>query len=292
MKDLDVNLAIWRKFMNTTLRAVVHLGKDYDANLRCVKNLLRRREKLVSGQTETAGISLINFQDMRWMSTSLLHSRAHHHSIAKGYGFSDSVLCLGKMGESWKSKIQWYSDNNYFKDVNRIDGQTMEFEWKIFPGLTAMGILNQIQQMMRELQCEPENFTGRIISKTIKQHARRFPRGHRSLLGLGSEKKWYRTYDHKPDGSWDRTAEKMLQNFAETNHPLFRGTSALERGEWRRKWQELNTLQWQSPKRSVASPNGHLRQSAQYLRSSSGYYWKVTSWSESCGEIQSTRSIG
>ena len=280
--------------MNTTLRAAVHLGKDYDANLRCVKNHLRRREKLVSGQTETAGISLINFQDARWMSTSLLHSRAHQHSIAKVYVFSDSVLCLGKMGESWKSKIQWYSDNNYFKDLNRIDGQTMEFEWKIFPGLTAMGILNQIQQMMRELQCEPENFTGRIIfmsmfhdivwdakgndefceniQKTIKQHARRFPRGHRSLLGLGSEKKWYGTYDHKPDGSWDRTAEKMLQNFAETNHPVFRGTSALERGELRRKWQEVNTLQWQSPKRSVASPNGHLRQSAQYLGSSSGYY--------------------
>ena len=47
--------------------------------------------------------------------------------------------------ESWKSKIQWYSDNNYFKDLNRIDGQPMEFEWKIFPGLTLMGILNEIQ---------------------------------------------------------------------------------------------------------------------------------------------------
>ena len=26
-----------------------------------------------------------------------------------------------------------------------------------------MGILNQIQQMMGVLQCEPENFTGRVI---------------------------------------------------------------------------------------------------------------------------------
>ena len=39
----------------------------------------------------------------------------------------------------------------------------MEFEWKIFPGHTAVAILIQIQQMMRELQCEPENFTGRIL---------------------------------------------------------------------------------------------------------------------------------
>ena len=60
MKDLDVNLAIWRMFMNATLRAAVHLGKDYEANLRYVKNhlwktagqLFRETEKLVSGQTE------------------------------------------------------------------------------------------------------------------------------------------------------------------------------------------------------------------------------------------------
>ena len=162
-------------FMNTTLRAAVHLGKDYEVNLRYVRDhlwktaeqLFNETKKLVSGQTETAGISLISFQDFRLVSTSLLHSRAYQYSTAKAYAFSDSVLCLGKMGddpvESWKSKNQMYSDNNYFEELNRIDGQPMEFEWKIVPGLTAMRILNQIQQMMAELLCDPENFTGRII---------------------------------------------------------------------------------------------------------------------------------
>ena len=101
LKDLDVNLA----FMNTTLRAAVHLGKDYEANLRYVKShlwktgrqLVRETEKLVSGQTETAGISVIDFQDLKWMSTSLLHSRAYQYSTAKAYVFSDSVpLRLGR----------------------------------------------------------------------------------------------------------------------------------------------------------------------------------------------------
>ena len=80
-----------------------------------------------------------------------------------------------------------------------------EFEWKNFLGFTTVGILNQIQQMMGELQREPENFTGRIIfismfidivwdakgnefsennSKTIKKYAERSPRGHWSFLGL------------------------------------------------------------------------------------------------------------
>ena len=52
--------------MNTTLRAAVPLGKDSDMNLRFVKNyhwkttgqLFGETEKLISGQTETTGISL------------------------------------------------------------------------------------------------------------------------------------------------------------------------------------------------------------------------------------------
>ena len=38
--DLDVNMAIWGIFLNTTLRAAVHLGQDYEANFRYVKNHL------------------------------------------------------------------------------------------------------------------------------------------------------------------------------------------------------------------------------------------------------------
>ena len=132
----------------------------------------------------------------------------------------------------------------------------MEFEWKIFPGFKTAGI-NEIQKMMGKLQREPENFTGRIIfmsmlngiawcakgndelcvnnSKTVKEYAERFSRGHWSLLGLGSEKKCYGTYDGKPDGSWNRTAEKMLQNFKDSGHAIFRCSSPLEKGQLRCK---------------------------------------------------------
>ena len=60
--------------MTTTLRAAVHRGRDYEVNSRYVKNhhwktagqLFRKIEKLVRSRTETADISLINFQDIRW----------------------------------------------------------------------------------------------------------------------------------------------------------------------------------------------------------------------------------
>ena len=107
MKDLDVNLAIWESFTNTTLRAAVHLGKDYDLNSRYVKNhlwktarqLFIETEKLVSRQTETAGISVIDFQDSRWMSTSLLHNRAYQYSTAKASVFSQ----LYSVWERWET---------------------------------------------------------------------------------------------------------------------------------------------------------------------------------------------
>ena len=38
--DLDVNMAIWCIFLNTTLQAAVYLEQDYEANLRFVKNHL------------------------------------------------------------------------------------------------------------------------------------------------------------------------------------------------------------------------------------------------------------
>ena len=43
----------------------------------------------------------------------------------------------------------------------------------------------------------------------------------RSSTGLCSD---------KPDGNWDRTAEDMMLAFAEPAHPIFRASSALERG--------------------------------------------------------------
>ena len=40
MDDLDVNMAMWGIFLNTTLRASVHLGPDFQAKLRYVKKNL------------------------------------------------------------------------------------------------------------------------------------------------------------------------------------------------------------------------------------------------------------
>ena len=94
--------------------------------------------------------------------------------------------------------------------MNRIDGMPTEFEGKIFTGITTLGLLEKIQSRMRDLQCEPEHFKDRNIfmsmykdiewgargnpetcehnSQTVASYDRKFPRGHWSFLGPGSQK--------------------------------------------------------------------------------------------------------
>ena len=64
----------------------------------------------------------------------------------------------------------------------------------------------------------------------VSLFAKRFPAGHWSFLGLGSETKWYFTYKERPGGEWDKVAELMMIKFGDSGHPVFRATSPLSRG--------------------------------------------------------------
>ena len=72
---LNVNLAIWNIFMNTTLRAAVHLGKDYDTNLHYAKNhlwdslgqLFCEIKRLISEQSENPWS---NYTGDRWFENN------------------------------------------------------------------------------------------------------------------------------------------------------------------------------------------------------------------------------
>ena len=107
-------------------------------------------------------------------------------------------------------------------------------------------------------------------SKLVPEYARKLAHGHWSFLGLGSEKKWYGTHTYKPNGKLDRVAEDIMLNFSESGHPVFRGSSALERGNLKkqRKREIVYTFLWWRRHSRIGSSHKHFRQSTQYLRSS------------------------
>ena len=58
---------------------------------------------------------------------------------------------------------------------------------------------------------------------------KRFGTGQWSFLGPGSEKKWYSISEDSPQGEWDNMAERMMLEFAESGHPIFRQQDKLSK---------------------------------------------------------------
>ena len=105
--NLDVNTVVWVLFMNTTLQAAVHLGRDNMENLRLTKNQLLKSvkqlfqvtEKLIKDQTEISGLTTIHCKELTWRSTTLLCDKPIEITNAKTCFFADSVLCLGSLSD-------------------------------------------------------------------------------------------------------------------------------------------------------------------------------------------------
>ena len=67
-------------------------------------------------------------------------------------------------------------------------------------------------------------------SENVKDFAKKIPLGHWSFLGPGEQEKWYGTHNYKPEGQWNTTADVVVANFKDSGHPVFRASSALDRG--------------------------------------------------------------
>ena len=92
------------------------------------------------GKSEDRGP--VSFEPM-WKETTLFTERVVQFATAKTCIFSDLVLCLGGISgepvEAWDSRIKCLFDARYLKDLDRIDGEPMDFEWTICPGFTTFG---------------------------------------------------------------------------------------------------------------------------------------------------------
>ena len=154
-------------------------------------------------------------------------------------------------------QIGIFQSSPEYRNFDRIDGEPMEFEWKIFPGFNTLQLNDEVKCLLLRLGKTPENLTGRIIfmsifndislgskdnekeclanAKLVSLYAKRFGKGQWSFIGPGSEKKWSCISEDSSQGVWDNMAERMLLEFAESDCPIFRATSPLSRGRLRSK---------------------------------------------------------
>ena len=158
------------------------MGKNYSDNLHSIKNtedltmkqMFDISEKLITEQSdEIYGISTLSWENSSWKYVSLVGDEEVISLLhAKVHVFSDSVLCLGKVNENpqsniaWEERLTWLKSSPEQRALDRIDGEPMEFEWKIFPGFTTLQLCSKVQEFMFKMG-EPSEFKGRIIFMTM-----------------------------------------------------------------------------------------------------------------------------
>ena len=208
----------------------------------------------------------IGWESHSWKYLSLIgDERVINLQRTKVYVFSVSVLGLGKIFENrqsndaWEQRLGWLKSSSKYRNFDRIDGEPMEFEWNIFPGFNSLQLSEEVKRLLFRLQETPEKITGTILfmsmfhdiscgtkdnatewlanAKLVSLYARSFGKGQWSFIGPGSEKKWYSISEDRdsPQGIWDKIAERMLLEFAESGCPIFRATTPLSRGQLKSK---------------------------------------------------------
>ena len=276
----DEHSIIWGMFMATTLNAATFMGENFSTIQSVVKNhesltlkqMFDVTAQLVNNQEEINGLDKILYGKNSWTRLSLIDDEiVINLQRTKVYVFSDSVLCLGKVlqhpesNEAWKNRVAGIRSVKSYRDYDAITGESTKFEWNIFPGFTTLQLCDKINDLLSNLGQTPENFTGRILfmsmfndiscdrndnideclrnAESVKSLARRFGIGQWSFIAPGSEKKWYSS-ENSSQGAWDNIAKKMLLEFVESGHPVFRATTPLSRGcsQEQRTWKTVNTL--------------------------------------------------
>ena len=146
-EDDEKHSVIWRMFMSVTLESAVFMVKNYSDNLHSIKNTKDLTMKqmfdisanLVSEQDEIYGVKTIDWENSSWKYLSLSgDERVINLQRTNFYVFSDSVLCLGMVHENpqlntaWEPVLEWFKTSQEYRNLDRIDGEPMEFEWNIF----------------------------------------------------------------------------------------------------------------------------------------------------------------
>ena len=257
---------IWGMFMAATLNAATFMGKNFSTIQSVVKNhesltlkqMFDVTAQLVNNQEEINCPDKILYGKNSWTRLSLIDDEiVINLQSTKVYVFSDSVLCLGKVhqypesNEAWKKRIEWILTDKSYRDYDGINGEPTEFDWNMFPGFSTLQLCGKVTDLLSRLGEAPETFTGRILfmskfndiscdgkgneeecvanAKVVSILAMKFGIGQWSFIGPGSEKKWYSMEENSPQGIWDHIADKMLLEFAESGHPIFRATTPLSR---------------------------------------------------------------
>ena len=246
------------------------LGPDYTEILEVYKNtkfeelpnLFDITQKLVHKQGEILTVKMIECASRSWTRSSLAHDQAIKWPKAEIRVYSDSVLCLGKMADPADANRRWEGSSGRISLIRT--GKYLEWMEK---RLSSGGIFSQDLRHWKssrrskrickiktlnldiaedELSSCQFSMTWTGQRKEIQKIVFRIPnmsritrRDSREDTGRSPAQEMNKNGTEctptNPEGKWDSIATGMVRHFTETGHPVFKGTSALNRGILKRK---------------------------------------------------------
>ena len=56
-----------------------------------------------------------------------------------------------------EDKLTWFKSSSQYRALDTNDGETMDFEWNIFPGFITWQLCNKVQDIMSKMS-DPSEF--------------------------------------------------------------------------------------------------------------------------------------
>ena len=227
--DLDLNMAFLKhisEYHSKTVRRIYDSWRIIFCNSE--EQLFNETGKLISEQTEITGVNTMNLQ----RTYVDVHKLLAQQSLSDHQRQNLRLLLLSALrGEKWetiqlqpgwtklkryseKQSLQGYESNRRNADGVRVDN---------FPRNHSVGPPRDDSKMNDRSTVWTWAFQRQDHLHVCSQ----IP--SRSLVYLDGN------HTDRPDGSWDQIAEIMMSNFSDSGLPIFRSSSAFERGELRIK---------------------------------------------------------
>ena len=152
--------------MTSTMRAAIHLEPNYLSKSEIFKNT---KFDEMEHSEEILNVTCLKYSSPSWARSVLANDQAIKWAKAKVCVYADSVLCVEQKKDSpgvierWKGEMERLRLYSSYQDAVRIDGEAIEFEWKIFPGFSSLSILQEIQQDLGRRNIQPGELKDRII---------------------------------------------------------------------------------------------------------------------------------
>ena len=144
--------------MAVIMESAVFVGKNYLNSCQSMANttdltfeqMFDTSARLVSEQDEISGLETFGWENHSWKCDE----RIINFQRTKVYVFSDSVLCFGKIFENHESNDAWEQRLECFKtfqeiiNLDRIDGDPVEFEENSFPGFHTLQFSEEVKSLV------------------------------------------------------------------------------------------------------------------------------------------------